>query len=85
MALHPIKALDHVIEEYADYLRTEFRAETAVLRVVKFDELKRLGRDAFTRKYDPYHDIPLNENHPQPVIDLPIPREAKKSAQGKLS
>ena len=37
----------------------------------KFDELKTLGLDAFTRKYDPYHDIPLNENLPKPVIDLP--------------
>jgi len=27
MALHPILALDHVIEEYRDYLRTEFRAK----------------------------------------------------------
>lgn len=27
MSLHPIKALDHVITEYADYLRTEFRAK----------------------------------------------------------
>jgi hypothetical protein len=39
----------------------------------RFDELKQIGLDAFTRNYDPYHDIPLNENLPQPVIDLPIP------------
>ena len=37
----------------------------------KFDELRRLGLDAFTKKYDPYHDLPLNENLPQPVIELP--------------
>ena len=84
MALHPIKALDHVIDEYADYLRTEFRAERAVLCLPKFDELRRLGLDAFTRKHDPYHDIPLNENLPRPVIDLPIPEETKKDKQGKL-
>ena len=47
------------------------------LCLAKFDELKRLGLDAFTRKHDPYHDIPLNENLPQPVIDLPIPEESK--------
>jgi len=41
------------------------------LCLAKFDELKRLGLDAFTRKYDPYHDIPLNESLPQPVIELP--------------
>ena len=32
MSLHPIKALDHVIDEYADYLRTEFRAKDPKLR-----------------------------------------------------
>jgi hypothetical protein len=37
-----------------------------------FDELKSIGLDAFTKKHDPYWDIPLNENLPQPVIDLPI-------------
>jgi hypothetical protein len=45
------------------------------LCLAKFDELKRVGLDAFTRKHDPYHDIPLNENLPQPVIDLPAPAE----------
>ena len=49
------------------------------LCLARFDELKQLGLDAFTRKYDAYHDIPLNENrHPQPVIDLPIPGEARE-------
>ena len=43
------------------------------LCLAAFDELKQLGLEAFTRKHDPYHDIPLNENLPQPVIDLPIP------------
>ncbi len=38
-----------------------------------FDELQAIGLETFTRKYDPYWDIPLNENLPQPVIDLPIP------------
>lgn len=42
----------------------------------KFDELKQIGLDAFTKKYDPYWDIPLNEELPKPVIDLPIPEEA---------
>ena len=45
----------------------------------KFDELKATGLEAFTRKYDPYWDIPLNENLPQPVIDLPIPKELNES------
>lgn len=38
----------------------------------KFDELKSIGLEAFTGKNDPYWDIPLNENLPQPVIDLPV-------------
>ena len=38
-----------------------------------FDELQSIGLEAFTKNHDPYRDIPLNENLPQPVIDLPIP------------
>lgn len=41
-----------------------------------FDELQSLGLEAFTKQHDPYWDIPLNENLPQPVIDLPIPAAA---------
>lgn len=36
-----------------------------------YDELKTLGLEAFTRKHDPYWDVPLNEELPTPVIDLP--------------
>lgn len=36
-----------------------------------FDELLTIGLEAFSRKHDPYWDIPLNENLPKPVIDLP--------------
>ena len=43
--------------------------------LARFDELKTLGVEAFTRTYDPYWDIPLNDHLPQPVIDLPIPTE----------
>ena len=38
-----------------------------------FDELYEVGIEAFTKKYDPYWDIPLNENLPKPVLDLKIP------------
>jgi hypothetical protein len=41
------------------------------LCLARFDELKSIGLDAFTKKHDPYWDIPLNENLPQPVIALP--------------
>ena len=53
------------------------------LCLARFDELKKLGLEKFTRKYDPYWDIPLNENLPQPVIDLPIPGEAKEEDDGE--
>jgi len=36
-----------------------------------FDELEAIGLEAFTKKHDPYWDIPLNENLPKPVIELP--------------
>ena len=39
--------------------------------LANFDELQSLGLAAFTQKHDPYWNIPLNENLPQPVIDLP--------------
>jgi hypothetical protein len=42
------------------------------LCVAAFDELRAIGLDAFTRRHDPYWDIPLNEALPKPVIDLPI-------------
>jgi hypothetical protein len=45
------------------------------LCLAKFDELKETGLDAFTKKYDPYWDIPLNEGLPKPVIDLSIPED----------
>ncbi len=44
----------------------------------KWDELHTLGLEAFTRKYDPYHDIPLVETLPKPVIDLKLPQNDSK-------
>ncbi|NOK33188.1 hypothetical protein HMI49_08285 [Corallococcus exercitus] len=36
-----------------------------------YDELDALGLEAFCRKYDPYFDIPLNENLPKPLLNFP--------------
>jgi hypothetical protein len=61
-------------EQYAHILSTfshKTYPKAPALCLEKFDELQRIGLDAFTRKYDPYHDIPLNENLPKPVIELP--------------
>jgi hypothetical protein len=63
-------------EQYAHVLSTfspKSYPQAPVLCLAKFDELKRIGLDAFTKKYDPYWDIPLNESLPKPVIELPIP------------
>jgi hypothetical protein len=51
------------------------------LCLTRFDELKTIGLDAFTKKYDPYWDIPLNEALPTPVIELPI-RETEPVSEG---
>lgn len=41
-----------------------------------FDELHQIGFEAFNKKHDPYWNIPLNDNFPKPVIDLPVPATA---------
>ena len=65
-------------DQYAHVLSTfthKSYPKAPELCLAMFDELKAIGLDAFTKKHDPYWDIPLNENLPQPVIDLPIPGE----------
>ncbi len=52
--------------------------------LARFDELKSIGLGAFTKKHDPYWDIPLNENLPQPVIDLPGLGQAAEEKRFKL-
>jgi len=74
-------------DQYAHVLSTFSHAsyrQAPELCLARFDELKKLGLETFTRKYDPYWDIPLNENLPQPVIDLPIPGEAKEGDDGQF-
>ena len=66
-------------EQYAHVLSTFSHASYPLapeLCLARFDELHNIGLEAFTKKHDPYWDIPLNENLPQPVIDLPIPAPA---------
>jgi hypothetical protein len=56
-------------EQYEHVLSTfshKSYPKAPALCLAKFDELKRIGLDAFTKKHDPYWDIPLNENLPQP-------------------
>ena len=63
-------------EQYAHVLSTFSHAsykDAPRQCLAAFDELQQIGLEAFIKKHDPYWDIPLNENLPQPVIDLPIP------------
>ena len=61
--------------EYAHVLSTfshKSYPKAPALCLAAFDELKAIGLDAFTRRHDPYHDLPLNEDLPKPVIDIPV-------------
>jgi hypothetical protein len=56
------------------------------LYLAKFDELNEIGLEAFTRKYDPYWDVPVVETLPQPVIELPeIDGKYRPRGSGKTS
>ena len=57
MSLHPILALDHVIREYRDYLRTEFRAKDPGLREAleqALDEPLFLAQEPFFQAHRPF-------------------------------
>lgn len=72
-------------EQYAHVLSTfshKSYPRAPELCLGKFDELSAIGLDAFTRKYDPYWDVPLVETLPQPVIELPSLAE-KEGKQDK--
>ena len=57
MSLHPIRILDHVLEEYRDYLLTEFRAKDANLRAALERELDApgfLAQELFFQAHRPF-------------------------------
>ncbi len=63
-------------EQYAHILSTfshKSYPKAPQLCLACFDELQNIGLEAFTQKYDPYWNIPLNENLPKSVIELPTP------------
>jgi hypothetical protein len=55
------------------------------LCLAAFDELKKLGIDAFCKKHDPYWDIPLVTRFPEPVIELKVPAKAAGKVPAKVS
>lgn len=69
-------------EQYAHILSTfshKSYPKAPQLCLACFEELQSIGIEAFTKKYDPYWDIPLNENLPQPVIELPLPNQSNEN------
>ena len=59
MSLHPIRALDHVIAEYRDYLLTEFRAKDTELRAALERELDAplfLAQEPFYQAHRPFKE-----------------------------
>lgn len=72
-------------EQYAHVLSTFSHASykrAPDLCLAAFDELKAVGLEALCKKHDPYHDIPLVESLPRPVIDLPVPDEVDAATDG---
>ena len=78
MSLHPIRALDHVIAEYRDYLRTEFRAKDPKLRAAlerELDAPRFLAQEPFYQAHRPFKQGKL-------WSELPIDREARRGDGG---
>ncbi len=85
MSLHPIKILEHVIEEYRDYLLTEFRAKDPDLRAALERELGApgfLAREPFYQAHRPFkdgkrwRDVPLDAR----LADVMVRRTGKEHA-----
>ena len=74
MALHPIKILDQVLEEYRDYLLTEFRAKKPDLRAALKRELDAPGFLAQVPFYQAHR--PFQDGKPSSELTLE-PRLAK--------
>jgi len=69
MSLHPIIALNHVIDEYREYLLSEFRAKDSGLKQALERELDRplfLAQEPFFQAHRPFqhgkrwHDLPID-------------------------
>ena len=74
-------------EQYAHVLSTfSHKSYPSAPKVclAKFDELSEIGLETFTRKYDPYWDVPLVDSLPKPVIELPnlTPSPSPEAGEG---
>jgi hypothetical protein len=66
-------------------LRGRAFSSRKAIRLAAFDDLKQIGVDAFSRKHDPYWDIPLVTTLPKPVIDLPTGKAQEDTSGFQLS
>lgn len=69
-------------EQYEHVLSTfshKSYPKAPALCLARFDELTEIGLEAFTKKWDPYWDVPLNESLPEAVIELPIMKTDKNT------
>ena len=85
MSLHPIKALDHVIDEYADYLRTEFRAKDPNLRAALEAELDARGflaQEPFYQAHRPFKNGKRWRNLP---IDAKLAQVMENRSKSKTA
>jgi hypothetical protein len=84
MTLHPIRVLDHVLDEYRDYLRTEFRPKAPELRASLEREL---DASVFLAQ-KPFYQAHRPLRRGQPWQDLPVDEEratAEESAEPLLT
>jgi hypothetical protein len=79
MALHPIQALDHVIDSYQEYLTTEFRACDPNLRQALQDALSREG---FLAQY-PFFSAHQPFKASQAWPDLPLDAKLAGALQAR--
>ena len=83
MSLHPIRVLDRVIEEYRDYLTTEFRAKDQSLKQALERELDRprfLAQEAFFQAHRPFR---LGDRWRELPIDPRLAQVMERRARGE--
>lgn len=56
--------------------------QAPALSLAHFDQLTEIGLEAFTKKWDPYWDVPVNESLPEAVIKSTAAKETSHSYAG---
>ena len=82
MTLHPIRILDHVLDEYRDYLRTEFRAKDPALRAALERELDAAGFLAQEPFYQAHRPFRSGERWRDLAIDSRLAQVMENRSRG---